>query len=219
MGKQGARLQRAVALGAVPVAALLLLVGAVVRDNAAVELRADEPPYVPPATVSASPLADEINRASAKTQSALLEVMQEGTVTFGTTTRSVHIDPEHPELPPATDEPYMVLATQNPLDADGTYPLPAAQLDRFLMRISMGYPPFRHELEVLRAGGSPPPPDAAPVLDGAQVGAMIRCAGRIQVTDAAYRYALRIVGATRAAAATDVPPRLATGFTELALAV
>jgi MoxR-like ATPase len=145
-------------------------------------------------------LADEINRASPKTQSALLEVMQEGTVTFGTTTRSVHIDPEHPDLPPATGEPYMVLATQNPLDADGTYPLPAAQLDRFLMRISMGYPAFRHELEVLRAGGSPPPRDAAPVLDGVQVGAMIECAGRVKVTDAAYRYALRIVGATRVAA-------------------
>jgi MoxR-like ATPase len=85
-------------------------------------------------------LADEINRASAKTQSALLEVMEERTVTVGGT---VH---------PAPD-PFLVLATQNPVDLEGTYRLPEAQLDRFLIRTTLGYPDLDHELEVMRPGG------------------------------------------------------------------
>src|SRR5690606_8664278 len=84
-------------------------------------------------------LADEINRAAAKTQSALLEVMEERTVT---------VDGETHPVP----APFLVIATQNPVDLDGTYRLPEAQLDRFLVRTSLGYPDAEHEIEVLRPG-------------------------------------------------------------------
>ncbi|CAM4080338.1 MoxR family ATPase [Kibdelosporangium persicum] len=86
-------------------------------------------------------LADEINRAAAKTQSALLEVMEERTVTADGT---VHLVPD----------PFLVVATQNPIDLDGTYRLPEAQLDRFLIRTALGYPDVEHELEVLQPSGS-----------------------------------------------------------------
>ncbi|WP_345269319.1 MoxR family ATPase [Nocardioides nanhaiensis] len=86
-------------------------------------------------------LADEINRAAAKTQSALLEVMAERTVT---------VDGEGHRVP----EPFVVIATQNPVDLDGTYRLPEAQLDRFLLRTSLGYPDAEHEIEVLRPGST-----------------------------------------------------------------
>ena len=91
-------------------------------------------------------LGDEINRASPKTQSALLEVMEE---------RQVTVDAVSYQVP----RPFMVVATQNPIDMDGTYRLPEAQLDRFLMRISVGYPDAGSEAEVLRQralGGRPP---------------------------------------------------------------
>lgn len=86
-------------------------------------------------------LADEINRASPKTQSALLEAMQE---------RQVTVDGVTYDLP----KPFMILATENPVDTAGTYPLPEAQLDRFLMRINMGYPSFEAELDILRSNRS-----------------------------------------------------------------
>src|SRR3954470_9984438 len=82
-------------------------------------------------------LADEINRAPAKVQSALLEVMQEHQVTIGPTTHAV-------------PEPFLVLATQNPIESEGTYPLPEAQLDRFMMKVVVGYPSTAEELEVVR---------------------------------------------------------------------
>ena len=99
-------------------------------------------------------LADEINRAPAKTQSALLEAMQE---------RQVTIEGDRFELP----TPFLVLATQNPIDLEGTYPLPEAQIDRFLVRVSMGYPTPRDEAQMLRTHGVDPPV-ARPVLDGAR---------------------------------------------------
>src|SRR6478752_774555 len=89
-------------------------------------------------------LADEINRAPAKTQSALLEAMQE---------RQVTIEGDRFELP----LPFLVLATQNPIDLEGTYPLPEAQIDRFLVRVSMGYPSAREEAQMLRTYGTEPP--------------------------------------------------------------
>src|SRR5689334_17025179 len=89
-------------------------------------------------------LADEINRAPAKTQSALLEAMQE---------RQVTIEGDRFELP----LPFMVLATQNPIDLEGTYPLPEAQIDRFLVRVPMGYPQAREEAQMVRTYGSEPP--------------------------------------------------------------
>src|SRR5688572_25642935 len=89
-------------------------------------------------------LADEINRAPAKTQSALLEAMQE---------RQVTIEGDRFELP----LPFLVLATQNPIDLEGTYPLPEAQIDRFLVRVVMGYPNAREEAQMLRTHGVEPP--------------------------------------------------------------
>ena len=96
-------------------------------------------------------LADEINRAAAKTQSALLEVMEERTVTVDGTAHPV-------------PEPFVVIATQNPIDLDGTYRLPEAQLDRFLVRTSLGYPDAEHEIEVLRPGSTAGRIDDVPVV-------------------------------------------------------
>jgi MoxR-like ATPase len=94
-------------------------------------------------------LADEINRAPAKVQSALLEAMQERTVTIGETTYPL-------------DQPFLVLATQNPIEQEGTYPLPEAQVDRFMLKLSVGYPSKDEELEIMRrmAGGPEPEVDA-----------------------------------------------------------
>ena len=157
-------------------------------------------------------LADEINRASPKTQSALLEVMQERRVTAGTTTRNVLTNPDRPDDPIDPDQSFMVLATQNPLDADGTYALPAAQLDRFLMRISLGYPDLDQELAVLMSDGQPRPEwngevgsPGAPVVRTEQVAKMKWLAKQITVTEFAYRYALEIVAETRKAAEGPEP--------------
>ncbi|GAA3466762.1 AAA family ATPase [Nonomuraea roseola] len=128
-------------------------------------------------------LADEINRASPKTQSALLEVMEE---------RRVTVDAEPHPVP----RPFMVVATQNPVDMDGTYPLPEAQLDRFLMKISVGYPDHYSEVEILKAG---PQVDRLPqVARASDVAAMIDFAGQIHVADPVYDYIVALVASTRA---------------------
>src|SRR4029453_8748424 len=103
-------------------------------------------------------LADEINRASPKTQSALLEAMEE---------RQVTVDAPTYRLPP----PFMVIATQNPIELEGTYPLPEAQLDRFLMRIPMGYPNRDAELTILESQGDRPhaADDLRPVVSAVDV--------------------------------------------------
>lgn len=127
-------------------------------------------------------LADEINRASPKTQSALLEVMEE---------RRVTVDAEPHPVP----RPFMVVATQNPVDMDGTYPLPEAQLDRFLMKISVGYPDHYSEVEILKAG---PQVDRLPqVARASDVAAMIDFAGQIHVADPVYDYIVALVASTR----------------------
>ena len=136
-------------------------------------------------------LADEINRAPAKTQSALLEAMQE---------RQVTIEGDRFELP----APFMVLATQNPIDLEGTYPLPEAQIDRFLVRVSMGYPNARDEAQMLRAHGIDPPV-IRPVLAAADVTAMQAIGARIHVEDDLHDYAVAITGFTR------THPRVALG--------
>jgi len=123
-------------------------------------------------------LADEINRAPAKTQSALLEVMQEYQVT---------LEGETLLLP----RPFMVLATQNPLDTEGTYPLPEAQLDRFLLKIDMSYPTTDQTGEQLPLSGVTPVLDETAVLDLQQL------AGRQRVDAAVIDYAVRIGRATR----------------------
>ncbi|MCU4185282.1 MoxR family ATPase [Acidiferrimicrobium sp. IK] len=131
-------------------------------------------------------LGDEINRASPKTQSALLEVMEE---------RQVTVDAVSYPVP----QPFLVLATQNPIDLDGTYRLPEAQLDRFLMRISVGYPDAESEAAILdqRAVGGRAPA-LAPVLDAAQVMGMIRIVARVHVDPEVSRYVVALARATRA---------------------
>jgi MoxR-like ATPase len=128
-------------------------------------------------------LADEINRATPKTQSALLEAMQEATVTAGGETRAL----------PA---PFFVLATQNPLEMEGTYPLPEAQLDRFLLKVLVPYPPT----EVLRDIGRQPTDDlpaVLPVLDGAQIEAMVAVGRQVPIATPVLDYAISLVLATR----------------------
>jgi MoxR-like ATPase len=130
-------------------------------------------------------VADEINRGSPKTQSALLEVMEE---------RRVTVDGR----PHAVPRPFMVIATQNPVDMDGTYPLPEAQLDRFLMKISMGYPDHASEVAVLSGMPSGPPVEKLPkVASRDDVKNMIDFAGRIHVAPPLYDYMVRIVAFTR----------------------
>jgi MoxR-like ATPase len=135
-------------------------------------------------------LADEINRAPAKTQSALLEVMQEYQVTL-----------EGQTLP--VPKPFMVLATQNPVETEGTYPLPEAQLDRFLFKIEIGYPSSAEEVAVVvratteQAGDELPLADVKPCLDGLAVSNLQRLAARQRVDEQVIDYAVRIVRATR----------------------
>jgi MoxR-like ATPase len=130
-------------------------------------------------------VADEINRGSPKTQSALLEVMEE---------RRVTVD-GHPQPVP---RPFMVIATQNPVDMDGTYPLPEAQLDRFLMKISMGYPDHASEVAVLAGMPTGPMVDQlAKVAGRDDVKNMIDFAGRIHVAPPLYDYVVHLVATTR----------------------
>ncbi len=128
-------------------------------------------------------LADEINRAPAKTQSALLEAMQEHQVT---------IEGDRFELP----APFMVLATQNPIDLEGTYPLPEAQIDRFLVRIPVGYPSHKDEVAMLRAHNLDAP-KARAVLDTAALLSLQNVAKRIHVEDDVYEYAVGLTTFTR----------------------
>ena len=136
-------------------------------------------------------LADEINRAPAKTQSALLEAMQE---------RQVTIEGDRFELP----LPFLVLATQNPIDLEGTYPLPEAQIDRFLVRVAMGYPTAREEAQMLRLHAVDPPPLRG-VLSAADVVTLQGISSRIYVEDDLHDYAVSLTSFTRA------HPRVALG--------
>ncbi len=134
-------------------------------------------------------VGDEINRASPKTQSALLESMEEGQVTVDGTTYT---------LP----RPFIVMATQNPIEMEGTYPLPEAQRDRFMARISMGYPSPRSELEMLDLHGAGSPLDALrPVTDAATVQQMVEAVRRVHASPAVKQYIVDLVGATRSSSA------------------
>ncbi|MBO0773633.1 MAG: MoxR family ATPase, partial [Actinobacteria bacterium] len=131
-------------------------------------------------------VGDEINRASPKTQSALLECMEERQVTVDGTTYSL-------------TPPFMVIATQNPVEMEGTYPLPEAQRDRFTARISMGYPSPEAELEMIDTHGSSSPLDELePVADAADVRSLIAAVRRVHVAEALKEYVIRLVGETRA---------------------
>ena len=130
-------------------------------------------------------VGDEINRASPKTQSALLECMEERQVTVDGTTY---------QLPP----PFMVIATQNPVEMEGTYPLPEAQRDRFTARITMGYPGRQAELDMLDAHGSASPLDALqPVATAADIADLISLVRRIHVAVPLRDYVVSLVAATR----------------------
>ena len=130
-------------------------------------------------------LGDEINRASPKTQSALLECMEE---------RQVTVDGRTYKL----GEPFMVLATQNPIEHEGTYPLPESQLDRFMMRLSMGYPSRTSELEILDKHGRHEALDELePVTNAEEVGGLIKLARDVHVAPTLKRYVVDLTEATR----------------------
>jgi MoxR-like ATPase len=131
-------------------------------------------------------LADEINRAPPKTQAALLEAMQEQQVTTEGETRVL-------------ERPFVVLATQNPIEYEGTYPLPEAQLDRFLIRTGLGYPSREHELELLarRLDRGMDEIELSPVVDAATLISMQRALEQVHVSDAIAGYIVDLVTATR----------------------
>jgi MoxR-like ATPase len=137
-------------------------------------------------------LADEINRAPAKVQSALLEAMQEGQVTIG----------EESFLLP---QPFLVLATQNPLEHDGTYPLPEAQVDRFMLKLKVGYPERAEELQILdKMAHNRPLPKLEPVADLADVRHLRRGVDEVYLDDKIKRYIVDLVFATRDPAAAGL---------------
>jgi MoxR-like ATPase len=130
-------------------------------------------------------LVDEINRASPKTQAALLECMQEQQVT---------VDRVSYQLPP----PFMVMATQNPIEYEGTYPLPEAELDRFTMRIAIGYPPLPDEAQMISEQATDTPIDRLePVTSAQEVLAAIEDARRVYVEDSLNRYVVALLRQTR----------------------
>jgi MoxR-like ATPase len=151
-------------------------------------------------------LADEINRAPAKTQSALLEAMQE---------RQVTIEGDRFELP----LPFLVLATQNPIDLEGTYPLPEAQIDRFLVRVAMGYPSARDEVQMLKTHGIEAPVPR-PVLNPRDVSQLQQIAARVYVEDDLHDYAVALASATRShpRVALGASPRATLGLLQAAKA-
>src|SRR3954464_4364041 len=129
-------------------------------------------------------LADEINRTPPKTQAALLEAMQEHHVTAGAHTYS---------LP----EPFFVLATQNPIEQEGTYPLPEAQLDRFMFNIKVGYPSRDEEIEIMRRTTSTQRAELGPILDGQQILRLQEVVRQVVVADHIFAYVAELVRATR----------------------
>jgi MoxR-like ATPase len=147
--------------------------------------KAQEFEFRPGPIMSQIVLADEINRATPRTQSALLEAMQERQVTADGVTR-------------ALERPFMVLATQNPIELEGTFPLPEAQIDRFLMRINIGYPDLEEENAILeRFRLSDPLPNLQPVTTPAEILALQQARREIHVEETIRDYIVRISRATR----------------------
>ena len=141
--------------------------------------------YKPGAVMTNLLLADEINRTSSKTQSALLEAMEELHVT---------VDGKTYELP----QPFVVLATQNPVGSAGTQMLPPSQMDRFMIKISMGYPDFESQISILRDRHTENPPNrVTPVVDREQLQALIQEAAKAEIQDAVYEYVTRLTQASR----------------------
>jgi MoxR-like ATPase len=152
-------------------------------------------------------LADEINRSPAKTQAALLEAMQERQVTVDGETRPI-------------SAPFLVIATQNPIEFEGTYPLPEAQLDRFLIRMRIGYPTAEHEVDILQRRVERQEDNVLirPVISKTELLAMQRQLEQVHVSRAAMRYIVAIVGATRTNAQVEVgvSPRGALALLKMA---
>ncbi len=168
-----------------------------------------EPTFRPGPVFTNVLMADELNRASARSQSALLEAMEERQVTADGTTRP---------LP----RPFMVLATQNPFDAAGTSPLPQGQRDRFLLRLSLGYPSRAHEDRLLTRVGPTAPVDAlGPALTRSDLDALLGAVGDVHVSDAIRGYILDIVAASRAhpALAVGASPRGAIALRQASCAL
>lgn len=139
--------------------------------------------FRPGAAMSNFVLADEINRASAKAQSALLEVMEEKQVTVDLKTYKL-------------EEPFMVLATQNPIDSLGTYPLPEAQIDRFQIKVSLGYPGKEQEVHIMSMSNEDKK-NISPVATGGDITEIKRISGNIHVDESVSKYIVNIVTATR----------------------
>ncbi len=129
-------------------------------------------------------LADEINRTPPKTQASLLEAMQERQVTAGGIKRSL-------------DEPFFVLATQNPIEQEGTYPLPEAQMDRFMFRIDVGYPTEAEEKKILNMTTSGYVPDIQPVLDRDEILELQSLVPKVNISDDVLNYILKLVRSSR----------------------
>ena len=129
-------------------------------------------------------LADEVNRAPAKVQSALLEAMQERQVTIGDETFYL-------------DAPFLVLATQNPIEQEGTYPLPEAQVDRFMLKVVVGYPSYSEEREIIDRMTSGTPPEVAPVVDSEYILSAREIVRQVYVDEKIKDYVLNLVVATR----------------------
>ncbi len=129
-------------------------------------------------------LADEINRTPPKTQAALLEAMQEHSVTAAGTTYRL-------------DEPFFVLATQNPIEQEGTYPLPEAQLDRFMFNLWLDYPSFAEEVQIVKATTTDHTPTVNPVVNAQEIKEFQDLVRRVPVADNVIEYAVKVVNATR----------------------
>jgi len=129
-------------------------------------------------------LADEINRTPPKTQAALLEAMQEKAVTAAGVTHKL-------------SQPFFVLATQNPIEQEGTYPLPEAQLDRFMFNVALDYPSFKEELQVVKNTTSTLKPDVNKILNASQIIYFQQLVRNIPVTDNVLEYAVKLVSKTR----------------------
>ena len=138
-------------------------------------------------------LADEINRTPPKTQAALLEAMQERQVTVGG---------ERHALP----EPFFVLATQNPIEQEGTYPLPEAQQDRFMFKINVAYPSWDEEFEIMQLTARDEEPQLQPVLQADQILDLQRVVRRVPVADHVVHYAMKLARSTRVGESEDAPP-------------
>ena len=140
--------------------------------------------YVPGAAMTNFLLADEINRASPKTQSALLEVMQEGRISIDGNTHNV-------------PQPFIVMATQNPVGSSGTQELPESQTDRFMVRLTVGYPRKEDELQILKGTHLTKPSDLTPVITASQLLTLRQEAASVHVDDSLYAYMVSIANATR----------------------